>query len=350
MHICCETFVEEVVRENVYGLLEEMREDEARVSSAEETLTVATLESERAREEHDQALKVATQKLQAYSAGKLARLQLEAMYTSMTMLRPTLLRHLRRHSYIIGVAIQRGLVDAAITLQAVLRRSKDKLKERERMASSMLQAAVRMQRAGTKYGSRRLGGLRMQAVSRRTIRRSLYFEEREEARKNRLLMKTPAAIAISKVSPRLLRSWQAVSEPMQDMPFHAPTAINQSTSKTRAKKLIEVIEKTEADLEEQRLEHFRLRKQTEIEVEAQRLVNLRLRELASNTLSPIQLRNLPTLSESRLQDTQHFGAVDQGEVSDSSEASFESSDGSVVLNEEMDRLEQKLQVCLALWE
>ena len=143
-----------------------------------------------------------------------------------------------------------------------------------------------------------------------------------------------------------------MSEPMQDMPFHAPTAINQSTSKaeTRAKKLIEVIEKTEADLEEQRLEHFRLRKQTEIEVEAQRLVNLRLRELASNTLSPIQLRNLPTLSESRLQDTQHFGAVDQGEVSDSSEASFESSDGSVVLNEEMDRLEQKLQVCLALWE
>ena len=223
------------------------------------------------------------------------------------------------------------------------------------MASSMLQAAVRMQRAGTKYGSRRLGGLRMQAVSRRTIRRSLYFEEREEARKNRLLMKTPGKtkgqyLYPAEVSPRLLSSWQAVSEPMQDMPFHAPTAINQSTSKTRAKKLIEVIEKTEANLEEQRLEHFRLRKQTEIEVEAQRLVNLRLRELASNTLSPIQLRNLPTLSESRLQDTQHFGAVDQGEVSDSSEASFESSDGSVVLNEEMDRLEQKLQVCIALWE
>ena len=85
----------------------------------------------------------------------------------------------------------------------------------------------------------------------------------------RILSKTPAARAVSQVTPRTLDSWLAASESFQpyntagqEIPFHGLTPVQASlaNAEKQATKDKDQLEEAEKELERQRQENERLRK------------------------------------------------------------------------------------------
>ena len=191
---------------------------------------------------------------------------------------------------------------AAIRLQACICRTLVYVREREReriVAASLLQSAARIPPA-----IRLLGKLKEKERLRI-----------EEARKKRLLNNTDAAKAVSKVSPRVLKNWQSMSEPYQNLPFHGPTPATSSLlgAQRRAEENQKQVEDAEAELEQQRLANQRLRDQ-----------------LLSVTQQAKTMAMQASLSEA--------------DDSDDSGSDFSESSEDQVLNAEMDMLESKLKV------
>lgn len=92
----------------------------------------------------------------------------------------------------------------------------------------------------------------------------------EDARKMRIFSKTPAARAVSSVTPRTLNNWLAVSESFQpyntagqEIPFHGLTAVQSSLAKAerQVSQDKEQLEEAEKDLERQRRQNELLREQ-----------------------------------------------------------------------------------------
>jgi hypothetical protein len=196
-------------------------------------------------------------------------------------------------------------------------------------ASSCLQTVVRRRALRPPMELRRNAAILVQAYCRQLRRAGLLVQMREEervrveaARKKRLLNNTPAAKAVTKISPRFIRGWQAVSEPFQHLPFHGPTPMTSSLLQAQRR-----AEQNEKELQEA---EAALRRHAE--------ENERLKLALSSQLETVkeQQWNAPLAL--------HASDSDDKDSWEDTDSLSDGSESDQVLNAEIDTLEAKLQV------
>jgi len=166
------------------------------------------------------------------------------------------------------------------------------------------------------------------------------------ARKKRLLNQSDAAQAVSVVTPRLLKQWQAISEPFQHLPFHGPSSSTSSLldAQRAAARSQAQVEKAQLSLcrQQARNEHLRAL-----------LLHHPAHNGADNDAADlttlVQAVESDEQATERQRDESDRREWDEqsSDLSDKSETSHASSESGVMLAE-MDALEDKLQVCVSV--